>query len=153
MLSQETGEIVEVRLRGLDGQGDIFDLGSERPSYYQVCDGRAYWLSLATRDGVETQEIRAWAPGGTVEVLYQSAPEEVVLGPVCEGDRIAFIKPVSGEIWAARVTGDTASPELKGETMSYIVPAWLIALVLMAIAIGAIAVGVAVLLAIRYWKR
>jgi hypothetical protein len=37
--------------------------------------------------------------------------------------------------------------------MSYIIPAWLIALVLMAIAIAAIAVGVTVLLAIRYWKR
>jgi hypothetical protein len=37
--------------------------------------------------------------------------------------------------------------------MSYIIPAWLIALVLMAIAIGVIAVGIAVFLIIRYWGR
>jgi hypothetical protein len=110
VLSQETGEVVEVRLRGLDSQGDIFDLGSERTSYYQVCDGRAYWLSVTLQNGTETHEIRVWAPGRPMEVLYRSAPEVVILGPVCEGDWIAFIKPVSGEIWAARVTGDTASP-------------------------------------------
>ena len=37
--------------------------------------------------------------------------------------------------------------------MSYIIPVWLIVLVLMATTIGAIAVGVGVFLAIRYWKR
>ena len=37
--------------------------------------------------------------------------------------------------------------------MSYIIPAWLIALVLMAVAIGVIAVGIAVFLIIRYWRR
>jgi hypothetical protein len=110
VLSQETGEVVEVRLRGLDRQGDVFDLGGERTSHCQVCDGRAYWLSITSANGVETHEIRAWAPGGSVEVLYQSAPDEPILGPVCDGGWIAFINPVSGEILAAHVTGDTTSP-------------------------------------------
>ncbi len=37
--------------------------------------------------------------------------------------------------------------------MSYVIPAWLIALALMTTTIGVIAVGIVVFLVIRYWKR
>ncbi len=104
VLSQETGEVAEVRLRGWDRQGQVYDLGDEKTSYYQVCDGRAYWLALIDRSGAQTREIRAWTPGEPIAVLYRAAPEEYILGPVCRASWIVFINPVSGEIFGATMS-------------------------------------------------
>ncbi len=103
VLSQETGEISEVRLRGLDRQGNMFDLGGSSTSHYQVCEGRAYWLSINAGESAESREIRSWAPGEPIAVLYRAAPDERILGPVCRGDRIAFINPASRAILGTRM--------------------------------------------------
>jgi hypothetical protein len=102
------GEVTRVRLRALDAAGQTYDLGTQSPlGRWEVCAGRAYWLATAVVDaGAVTDQIRAWAPGGPVEVLHRAPVDDHILGPVCAGNWIAFANQRTGETLAAQVSGE-----------------------------------------------
>jgi hypothetical protein len=86
-VSDENGflNFFDVAFYGTAGEG-VEELGRGVAGSAVICDDVAYWLT----DGTNGDEVRRWAPGGDIEVIYRSPDEG-------RGRRYSTSKPICGE--------------------------------------------------------